>query len=153
MILEADGKPISSKRRMQSIKKMLSKNLRNPDKPFKHLKRRTPHRYSYFDIKTKVRFTLSDNGKRTLMELVSLDKPGLLSRIGQAFRQLNIELHSAKVVTLGEKVEDIFSITNSEELPLHSKEEQDQLRQLIKQFVESENPYITDHDIINTSKI
>ena len=146
VILEVDAKPISSKRRLQSIKKLLGKNLRNINKPYNHLKRRTPHRYSHFDIKTKVKFTLSDNGKRTLMELVALDRPGLLSRIGQAFRQLNIELHSAKVVTLGEKVEDIFSITNSEELPLHSKKEQDQLRQLIKQFVESENP-----DILHTT--
>ena len=145
VILELDGKPVSSGRRLQSIKKILSKNLRNPDKPFKHLKRRTPHRYLYFDIKTKVKFTLSNNGKRTLMELVALDKPGLLSRIGQAFRQLNIELHSAKVVTLGEKVEDIFSITNSEELPLKSKEEQEQLRQLIKKIVESDNPEKLSH--------
>jgi len=140
VILEVDGKPISSDRRMQSIKKILSKNLRNPDKQFKHLKRRMPHRYSHFDIKTSVSFTLSNNGKRTLMELVALDKPGLLSRIGQAFRQLNIELHSAKVVTLGEKVEDIFSITNSEELPLISTEEQEQLRSLIKQLVETDHP-------------
>jgi len=104
------------------------------------LKRRTPHRYSHFDIKTKVKFTLSENRKRTLMELVALDKPGLLARIGQAFRQLDVELHSAKVVTLGEKVEDIFSITNRNEKPLESLDEQKQLRELICKYVESEHP-------------
>ncbi|MCK5344464.1 MAG: [protein-PII] uridylyltransferase, partial [Candidatus Heimdallarchaeota archaeon] len=140
VILETDGQPINSERRLQSIKKILSKNLRKPDNRFRHLKRRTPHRYSHFDIKTKVKFTLSDNGKRTLMELVALDKPGLLARIGQAFRQLDVELHSAKVVTLGEKVEDIFSITNHQEKPLVSLEEQKQLRELIRQYVESEHP-------------
>lgn len=139
VILEADGQPISSGRRVQSIKKILSKNLRNPDSGFKHLKRRTPHRYSHFDVKTRVKFTLSNDGKRTLMELIALDKPGLLARIGQAFRQLDVELHSAKVVTLGEKVEDIFSITNKNEQPLDTIEEQEQLRQLIDQYVESEH--------------
>ncbi len=74
------------------------------------------------------------------MELVALDKPGLLARIGQAFRQLDVELHSAKVVTLGEKVEDIFSITNQYEQPLNSIEEQEQLQQLIHQYIESEHP-------------
>jgi len=139
VILEADGNPISSERRIHSIKKILSKNLRNPGRHYKHLKRRTPHRYSHFNVKTKVKFTLSENGERTLMELVALDKPGLLARIGQAFRKLDVELHSAKVVTLGEKVEDIFSITNSQELPLNSTDEQEQLRQLISQYVESDN--------------
>jgi len=139
VILETDGSPINSDRRKLSIKKILNKNLRNPDKPIKHLKRRMPHRYSHFTIKTKVKFTLSDNGKRTLMELISLDRPGLLSRIGHAFKRLDITLHSAKVVTLGEKVEDIFSITNSDELPLNSESEQKELRALIKQYIETDH--------------
>ncbi len=140
VILEIDGQPINSKRRLQSIKKILNENLGKPDNRFRHLKRRTPHRYSHFNIKTKVNFTLSENGKRTLMELVALDKPGLLARIGQAFRQLDVELHSAKVVTLGEKVEDIFSITNHKEKPLESLDKQKQLRELICKYVESEYP-------------
>ncbi|RLA04390.1 MAG: [protein-PII] uridylyltransferase [Gammaproteobacteria bacterium] len=138
VILEADGKPISSNRRILGIKDSLRDKLSNPDHHFDPLKRKTPHRYSHFDIKTSVNFFPSDNGQRTLLELVALDKPGLLARIGQAFLQLKVELHSAKVVTLGEKVEDVFSITNHREQPLESKEEQQQLRQLIIQSVEDE---------------
>ena len=140
VILEADGLPITHVKRLQSIKKILRKNLRMSEYHFRPLKRRTPYRYSYFTIKTTVKFTLSENGKRTLMEIVALDKPGLLARIGLAFRQLNVELHSAEVVTLGEKVEDIFSITNSRERPLESLQEQEQLRKMIYQYIESDHP-------------
>ncbi len=138
VILEADGEPIISGRRIQSIKTILSKRLLDPDKHYRPLKRKIPHRYTHFDIKTKIKFRLSDNNRRTLMELVALDKPGLLAKIGQTFQQMNIELHSAKVVTLGEKVEDVFSITNSHEQPLVSQVEQEQLKQLICQYIESE---------------
>ena len=137
VILETDGEPVNSERRMHSIKNILSKNLRKPGNKTKHSKRKMPHRYSHFKIKTKVKFTLSDNGNRTYMELVSLDRPGLLSKIGQAFLDLKVELHSAKVVTLGEKVEDIFSITNINDQPLKSHDEQEQLRQLIIRYIES----------------
>ena len=137
VILETDGKPVNSDRRMQSIKKILSKNLRKPSNKTKYSKRKVPHRYTHFKIKTKVKFSPSDHGDRTYMELVSLDRPGLLSKVGQAFLDLKVELHSAKVVTLGEKVEDIFSITNRNDRPLESLEEQEQLRKLITQYLES----------------
>jgi len=138
VILEADGEPIVSGRRIHSIKTVLSKRLLDPDKKYRPLKRKTPHRYTHFDIKTRIKFRLSDNGRRTLMELVALDKPGLLAKIGQTFQEMGIEMHSAKVVTLGEKVEDVFSITKSHEQPLVSEDEQEQLRKLICQHIESE---------------
>jgi len=147
VILEADGEPIVSGRRIHSIKAVLSKRLLDPEEHFRQLKRKTPHKYSHFDIKTSVKFKCSDDNRRTLLELVALDKPGLLARIGQAFLQMGVELHSAKVVTLGEKVEDVFSITNNQEQPLVSQEEQEQLRQLICQQIESEDPVDTQYPI------
>ncbi|MCP4272634.1 MAG: [protein-PII] uridylyltransferase [Gammaproteobacteria bacterium] len=140
VILEADGEPITSGRRLSSIKTILSRRLLDPDKRYRPLARKVPHRYTHFNIETEVKFRLSDDNKRTLMELIALDKPGLLARIGKAFLQMDIELHSAKVVTLGEKVEDVFSITNRQEEPLHSRKEQEQLKHLICQFIETEEP-------------
>jgi len=140
VILEADGEPITNGRRLSSIKTILSRRLLDPEKRYRPLNKKVPHRYTHFNIKTEIKFRLSDDNNKTLMELIALDKPGLLARVGKAFLQMDIELHSAKVVTLGEKVEDVFSITNRHEQPLLSSKEQEQLKSLICQFIETEEP-------------
>jgi len=135
VILEADGTPISSDRRIQSIKKMLRKHLNNPSSKHRQLKKSIPHRNKHFDIQTEIKFSTSENGKRSLMELVALDRPGLLAQIGKALYDLSIEIHSAKVVTLGEKVEDIFSLTDIEECLL-SDEIEVELKALILKYLD-----------------
>jgi [protein-PII] uridylyltransferase len=46
------------------------------------------------------------------MEVISTDRPGFLSRIGLALESHAISLKTAKVATFGERVEDIFFITD-----------------------------------------
>ena len=46
------------------------------------------------------------------------DRPGLLARIGKIFLDFNIELQNAKITTLGERVEDVFFITNKDQNPI-----------------------------------
>ena len=42
------------------------------------------------------------------MELVALDKAGLLAQVSQIFTELNLNLLNAKITTVGEKAEDFF---------------------------------------------
>ncbi len=46
------------------------------------------------------------------MELVALDKAGLLAQVSQIFTELNLNLLNAKITTVGEKAEDFFILTN-----------------------------------------
>ena len=52
------------------------------------------------------------------MTVVSYDRPGLLSLIGSALNMNAIQLHNAKIATYGERVEDIFYLSNMHEEPL-----------------------------------
>jgi [protein-PII] uridylyltransferase len=45
-----------------------------------------------------------------------------LARIGKIFVDFNIELQAAKIQTLGERVEDVFFITDSEQQPITDPE-------------------------------
>jgi [protein-PII] uridylyltransferase len=46
-----------------------------------------------------------------VITLKTADSPGLLTQISQVFYEQNIHLHSARIATLGEEVEDIFHVT------------------------------------------
>ena len=50
--------------------------------------------------------------QRTVMELITPDRPGLLARVGSILFENNVRLTNAKIATLGERVEDVFFITD-----------------------------------------
>ena len=54
----------------------------------------------------------------TMLEVISPDRPGLLARIARVFIEFGIRLNNARIATLGERVEDIFFITDQEGIAL-----------------------------------
>jgi [protein-PII] uridylyltransferase len=65
-----------------------------------------------FTTPTQVSFSTDPDQGRTLVEVVAGDRPGLLSEIGQVFWEQKVELHGAKIMTVGERAEDVFSVTD-----------------------------------------
>ncbi len=53
------------------------------------------------------------------MDLVAADRPGLLSKVGQAFIELGIDIDAAKIMTIGERAEDVFYIRDEAGAPLN----------------------------------
>ncbi|MCF6254165.1 MAG: bifunctional uridylyltransferase/uridylyl-removing protein, partial [Thiomicrorhabdus sp.] len=53
------------------------------------------------------------NEQRTELHITTKDIPGLLSKIGHALKRCNIRLHDAKIHTVGEKAEDVFIISDT----------------------------------------
>lgn len=140
IVLEDDGQPVSDTRRLKSIEKLLEKELRHVEHCPLVLQRRTPRRIAHFAIPTTVTFLPNLSNGRTAMEVITLDRPGLLSRIAHAFREHKIRLHHAKIVTLGEKVEDIFFITDIHDAPLLDVALQNTLRSTIQNHLDEVKP-------------
>ncbi|CAM2994281.1 bifunctional uridylyltransferase/uridylyl-removing protein GlnD [Moritella viscosa] len=89
-------------------------------------KQRIPRQIKQFSVKTKVTF-LATKKKRTFVEIITLDTPGLLARISAILSSENIVLHNAKISTIGERAEDFFIISGNNNQPL-SPEQQAELR-------------------------
>ena len=89
----------------------LKEQLLNLDKPLKKLSRLRSTKLQYFPIPTHVSFSKDEANFRTIMEVTTTDKPGVLSRIGMAMEFCGVSLQGAKITTYGERVEDIFFIT------------------------------------------
>lgn len=108
--LEPNGSLIAADRH-HSIKEGLEKALKQTD--YKRVKiRNIASKIRHFSVPTQVNFLSTLSDKKTYMELIALDRPGLLACIGEVFSDLDLSLRSAKIATIGEHVEDLFILTN-----------------------------------------
>jgi [protein-PII] uridylyltransferase len=70
---------------------------------------RVSRQLKHFPIEPQVNIALDEKG-RSILSVVAGDRPGLLARIAWLLAQHRVELHSAKINTLGARAEDIFWI-------------------------------------------
>ena len=98
--------------RMSKIRRTLTRVLTAPDDQAAPVTRRAPRQVRMFDTKTAIDFTRDQAKQRTVMELVTGDRPGLLSDVGRVFVAMGIDIDTAKILTIGERAEDVFYISN-----------------------------------------
>ena len=103
--------------RLEKIRRALARVLAAPAGVLK-VTRRAPRQVRMFSTRTEVDFDDDPANGRTVVELVAGDRPGLLSTVGQVFLELGIEIETAKVMTIGERAEDVFYVIDQEGKPL-----------------------------------
>jgi [protein-PII] uridylyltransferase len=67
----------------------------------------------HFPISPEVNIQPDDRGTYQVLSVIAGDRPGVLSRIARVLTAYDINLHTAKVNTLGERAEDVFLISGS----------------------------------------
>lgn len=118
-VLNQDGEPLGDDPALlKRIQQELLEELRLVDDYSEVITRRMPRRLKHFTMPTRTRISNDMISGHTVLEVISPDRPGLLACIGRVFLQFDIQLQNAKIATLGERVEDIFFITDSQGEPL-----------------------------------
>jgi len=131
-VLGSEGESITHDApRLQEITERLSQILADSDQSPMPGQRRTPRRVRAFSMPTETQLSLDEIKNQTVLEIATPDRPGLLARIGQIFVQFDIEIQTAKIQTLGERVEDVFYITDSSGQPITDPELQENIQQAI----------------------
>lgn len=77
-----------------------------------------------FKVPLRVNFIKIHAKNRTMIEIIALDRPGLLSNISQVFLEARVNIHSAKITTFGEKADDVFTISTEEDDALTTQEKE-----------------------------
>ncbi|RMF16341.1 MAG: [protein-PII] uridylyltransferase [Gammaproteobacteria bacterium] len=121
VVAAEDGHPLSHAER-RHIKTELAEALDDPGDFSEIIHRRTSRKLKHFAFPTEVTFSNDTVHQRTLMEVITPDRPGLLARIGRVLLDLGIRLVSARIATLGERVEDVFVITDPAGGPIRDAE-------------------------------
>lgn len=117
-VLNQNNQPLNAAN-LQHIKETLYAELQPNDNHQDVSIRRTPLRLKHFKMPTRTSIRNDIEGGYTLLEVITPDRPRLLACISRIFIDFNIHLQNAKITTLGERVEDIFLITNSDYKPLN----------------------------------
>ncbi len=122
VVLEENGQPIGNNpQRTQKIRAVLEKELKTPGESSTLTRRHTTRRLQHFTTPTEVNIYEDDNQPYTVVEVVTPDRPGLLARIGKILMSHDLILQKAKIATLGERVEDLFFISNRDLKPIGDK--------------------------------
>lgn len=113
VVMEENGNPIETEARLTQVKSKLFETLSNPDDFPDIVTRRLPRALKHFSIPTTVKISQNTSKMHTIMEITTLDRPGLLAEIGSLFLQHDLNILGARIATLGEKAEDVFYMLDS----------------------------------------
>jgi len=75
---------------------------------------RLSRQVKHFPIIPEVSIRADERGNQHIMSISAADRPGLLYAIARILSEHGIEVRSAKIATLGERVEDTFLISGRE---------------------------------------
>lgn len=150
MVLNENGEVINDSKRLLDIQQTLEHYLKKPEEILNNAScRLTSRRLRHFNIPTRTRITHDEQKGCSILEVIAADRPGLLATIGRIFVEFEIELINAKIATLGERVEDIFFITDKQQKPLWDEALCHDIQQAIRQRLdeklaqENKNPTAT----------
>lgn len=131
-VLEQSGEPIKELHREIHICHSLQENLYNLTVKKQHNIHRESRQAKHFPIRNKIIFHKDPLNQHTIIELITTDHAGLLAAIGQVFIELGLQLHDAKITTIGSRVEDMFYISDNQSQPITDNE---QLQQIEKKLL------------------
>ena len=134
-LLEDDGAPITDADRQREIEAALWRSLQGPADAPLIVSRRAPRQARMFNTPTQISLSVDERNHRSVLELTAGDRPGLLCDVGKVLMEEHVELHAAKIMTVGERAEDVFYLTDLDNRPL-SAAAGEQLRSRLVQGLE-----------------
>ena len=138
-VLDSDGAPLEEQaERQQHIARHLTRALSDEARGATVVQRRTPRQVRSFSLPTQTLMTTDPHKGVTVLEVRSPDRPGLLARIGEVFVRFGVVLQAAKIQTLGERVEDVFFVTDSAHNPLDNGELCESIQVAIRRELDGE---------------
>ncbi|MBS3804959.1 MAG: [protein-PII] uridylyltransferase [Oleiphilaceae bacterium] len=119
VVLDEQDQPLGlDPERRERVRERLIEELDDPEDYPDIIERRTPRQLKHFMFPTEVTFSNDTFNQRTVLEVITPDRAGLLARIGQVFLEHRVRVATAKIATLGERVEDVFFVTDEQGEPL-----------------------------------
>ncbi|MBT9614029.1 MAG: [protein-PII] uridylyltransferase [Burkholderiales bacterium] len=99
----------------------LTQRLVDDTPPEPPMQGRVSRQLKHFPIQAQVAIVPDEKGQYHLLSVTAGDRPGLLSRIAQVLLKHGVHLHTAKIITLGDRAEDVFLVRADDDRLLNQK--------------------------------
>lgn len=120
IILDQSGKSVSYSGLLKFIETELTKKLDSTSPLEPPLQGRVSRQVKYMSIQPQIKIAAEPQGINHTLEIIVGDRPGLLAKIANILLKRGIELHNAKINTLGNRAEDSFLISAKHNNPLNA---------------------------------
>ena len=128
IILDEKNQAFFDEERIAKIRQTLVKQLVEQHQLPTITRYRLSRAQAHFNLLPQITYTEDAEHQHTCLFLVTADRSGLLASVSRIFLKEKIYLHNAKIATAGERVEDMFYISNQEGKKL-TEDEQNSLRE------------------------
>ncbi len=112
-ILDQQGSATLDPWSLVTLRERLQARLITPDTVSARVQRRTTPQMASLDVATHIECQPDDRRQRSVIQISTKDRPGLLADITATFTELGIVLRHARISTLGERVEDVFYVVDT----------------------------------------
>jgi [protein-PII] uridylyltransferase len=120
IVLDQSGKSVSYSGLLKFIEAELTQKLTSADALEAPLQGRISRQVKHMPFATQVNIAIEPNSHFHQLEIVAGDRPGLLASVAFVLLQLDVDLHNAKINTLGNRAEDSFVISAKQKKALNS---------------------------------
>ncbi|MBX2880018.1 MAG: hypothetical protein KTR32_08805, partial [Granulosicoccus sp.] len=121
------GSLVNEPARMQQVIDLLTENLATPDVLPPIDEQRPSRRLKHFQTVPRIEYDNTVSAGLTSLLIDAIDTPGILARIARCFADTRMLVRNAKIVTFGERIEDVFFITNEAGEQLVDEDEKQRL--------------------------
>jgi [protein-PII] uridylyltransferase len=111
IILDQSGKSVSYSGLLKFIEAELTEKITASTILEAPLEGRVSRQVKHMPFATQVSINLEAQSMNHTLEIVAGDRPGLLAKVAFTFLQHEVDLHNAKINTLGNRAEDSFLIS------------------------------------------
>jgi [protein-PII] uridylyltransferase len=94
---------------------------------------RVSRRLKELKIPASVTLIAEPHDHAAVLNITASDRPGLLATIALVLVEMGLEITSARITTLGERVEDVFVVVSKDGESLHSGQKCYDIEQTIRQ--------------------
>ena len=136
LLLDNKGKFITDKYTLNFLKEKIYNVLENPDCKIKKITKKQTENIANFEKFIKVQLTQKSN--EILLEISTLDHPGLLSKICESFDSCDLMVKDAKISTLGEEANDVFilvPISKKSKIKIDFNQIESKIREKISEYI------------------
>ncbi len=137
-VLGSDGLPVGDNtQRRNEIIELLRTWLQEDYGNLKIPKIRRTRKEKYFAKNINVNLINPNNQSHSILEINCPDRPGVLACVGEVLAANDVHIKDARITTLGERVEDLFYITDMAGKPLSKGNKSEKLCADIKYHLEA----------------